>query len=273
VPATLAILRPLNCLFIGLCVLGGLWRHSGAVPPLPLAAAVLSAMLIGGAGYVINDFFDLPIDRVNRPNRPLPAGRIQPNTARRYAFLLFTLGILISVLTLKPFAILTAVVNSLLLYEYARSWKARFLIGNLAVAALAFTPFLYGGIAVDNARSGAVLGLFAMLLTMIRELVKDVEDVDGDRGAGARTLAIVAGRLAALGLAGFFLAGYAALIVTGVWIELPRRAVCLLSGLTTAPILAGLIFAVRGSKRYLGRFSAFIKLDMLLALAIVVLLG
>ena len=140
------------------------------------------------------DQVDVEIDRVNRPDRPIPSGQVSLPSARAYAVTLFLLGIFVCLFT-NGLCIAIAVFNTLLLIGYAAWLKRTPLLGNIAVSYLAGSMFLFGG--ALNGLPGllhvlpfAVMTFFAMLA---RELVKDAEDVDGDKASGAVTLPIRCG--------------------------------------------------------------------------------
>jgi geranylgeranylglycerol-phosphate geranylgeranyltransferase len=229
-------------------------------------------MLIGGAGYIINDVFDYPIDCINRPERPLPSGRMTPRFAWFYGMFLFTLGIGLSWMTGSLASVGVAMLNSLLLFYYARRFKMATLSGNFIVALLAFTPFLYGGLVTGNTRHGAILGLFAAFLTLIRELVKDLEDVDGDRQLGGRTLAVIAGSRGVARMAGFALLAFTLLVVQATrYTVFSPIAGAILIAVTVIPLSIGLLRLSSTSHRGLSRFSLLLKLEMLLALGVVLL--
>ena len=123
------IVRPINCLFVILSVFFGAIYQSSITNVYPIIFAALSAAFIAAAGYVINDFFDIPIDIINKPDRILPSGKISPKTAYLFSILLFMLGISASYLTKNFYCIVIATVNSLLLFTYAKTLKKR--IGNI----------------------------------------------------------------------------------------------------------------------------------------------
>jgi geranylgeranylglycerol-phosphate geranylgeranyltransferase len=197
----LAITRPTNSCVAGLAaVVAYLIDTSALHQPLP---ALLGAMipeflllffvvaLITAAGNVINDFFDTKIDAINRPDRPIPSGKVSRIAARGFAVTLFLAGILVSFFT-NTLCIGIAIINSLLLVVYAAKLKSTPLLGNIAVAYLSASIFLFGG--ALNGWSGlvriipiAAITFFAMLS---RELLKDAEDIEGDRAGGADTLPI-----------------------------------------------------------------------------------
>jgi geranylgeranylglycerol-phosphate geranylgeranyltransferase len=138
---------------------------------------------------VINDYYDAGIDAVNRADRPIPAGLVSRQAALWYAGVLFIAGITASLFT-NPLCTGFAMFNSLLLVAYAARLKGMPLIGNLAVAYLTGSVFLFGG--AFAGMPGLVrlvpLSVMSFLATMARELLKDAEDVEGDAAGGASTL-------------------------------------------------------------------------------------
>ncbi|MEK6978132.1 MAG: geranylgeranylglycerol-phosphate geranylgeranyltransferase [Candidatus Hydrothermarchaeota archaeon] len=182
----LRILRPLNGAMAGLAVVGGAYVASGGVGWEALLASG-AAFFICGAGNVINDYFDVDIDRVNAPSRPIPSGAIAPSSARLYALFLFALGALAAA-PISPFVLAIALLNSLLLYLYAWRIKRRGgLLKGLTVSYLVASPFFFGGAAVGHPLPTLLLSLLAGLANVGREVVKDIEDYEGDRPY-ARTL-------------------------------------------------------------------------------------
>ncbi len=170
--------------------------------------------LITAAGNVINDYFDAGIDAVNRPDRPIPSGSVSRISAKRFAVVLFAAGIIASIFT-NPLCIAIALFNSLLLVAYAARLKGLPLVGNLSVAYLSASMFLFGGAlsgweSMVHILPVAAITFFAMLS---RELLKAGEDVEGDRKGGADTLPIRYGIPATVRLA-FVCAGLA--VVTSV---------------------------------------------------------
>jgi len=169
------------------------------------AAAV--ATLITAGGNTINDYYDRDIDAINKPNRPIPSKRIRGNVALAYSLLLFILGIFMS-LFLNPFALTIAIFNSFLLVFYAYDLKKTGFLGNIVISYLTASVFLFGGAVVNTTLSwwiGFVLAACAFLVTAGREIAKDIEDIKGDRKAGARTLPIVLGNAKSALLASAFL--------------------------------------------------------------------
>lgn len=207
----LEILRPMNCLMAGAAAIIGLliageWSIETAAP------IFLAVFLLTGAGNAVNDYFDREIDAVNRPGRPIPSGRISPKTVLRWSLALFAAGCALAGLV-SQICLAIAVINSILLFFYARNLKAMPFVGNLCVAYLTGSTFIFGGAALGTEGIDANLIPFSLsfLATMSREIAKAIEDIEGDRHGGARTLPILAGeRLSA------FLAAAFALIAIGL---------------------------------------------------------
>lgn len=265
--AALALLRPGNVAVVGLSVLvgsGGFWP-SGGFWRVALAAA--SAMLVAAGGNALNDYFDLEADRINRPIRPLPQGLIGPHVASGLALVLLVAGAGSGWLISTANGLLAALV-AVALCAYAIRGKRLSLGGNLMVAAACAAAFVYGGMAAGAARMSLYPAAFAFLMHLAREIVKDVQDLDGDLAVGARTTAIVMGERAALGLA----AGVLALLVLltpapfllGAYGWRYLVAVALGVDLMLAAIIIKL---VRGTDREgLSRISFYLKMDMLMGI-------
>ena len=167
---------------------------------LPIILAMLAVFFETAAGNVINDYFDYNIDLINKPERPIPSGRISLKAGRNYGYLLFLLGticgFLISFLTSNwiPFAIV--LIADVVLYLYACKLKSTPLIGNLTVGFMTGFGFVFGGFAINNPTiilTSIYLGFFAFVMTTARELIKDIEDMEGDKSEGAKTLPILYG--------------------------------------------------------------------------------
>ncbi|MFY9717507.1 MAG: geranylgeranylglycerol-phosphate geranylgeranyltransferase [Thermoplasmata archaeon] len=174
--------------FVGTVVGALVARASGVVAPLLFwefaALAGLSTALVTGGGNVLNDLLDIEGDRTNHPDRPLVTGAVSRRTAQRLATGLFVLGALVAVpvVVAEPLVgvILAVAVGTLLAYEFRL--KSRGLAGNAVVALLTGLVFLYGGAAAGNALILLPFAAMAFLATLSRELIKDMEDVEGDVG-------------------------------------------------------------------------------------------
>jgi geranylgeranylglycerol-phosphate geranylgeranyltransferase len=193
----LELLRPKNCLMAAFAVLIGSFLYLKLDLLLvwtPVAYAMLAAFLITGAGNGINDYFDVQADKVNRPKRPIPSGRVSRKGALAFSIILFVLGISLAALTMVlAFAI--AVFNSLLLVVYSWSLQHKTFFGNFTVAYLTGSTFLFGAAAVGNIQLALIFALLAGLATFSREIVKDLEDLEGDRKTFAKEQSFVKKRV------------------------------------------------------------------------------
>lgn len=196
------ILRPGNAIMAVIAILL-MAIISGKFTVEALIAAVV-VFLVTGAGNSINDYFDHKIDAVNKPERPIPSGRIHLQKALIYSITLFTLGTIIAFMINILLGII-AFLSSLLMIYYARDLKTKCLIGNITISFLTGLCFVFGGIAVDQIMVSIYLGFYAFLMTMAREIVKDMEDMVGDEKEGAETLPIVYGKRKSSIIASFFM--------------------------------------------------------------------
>lgn len=184
--AYVQLLRPGNGLMAAAGGAAGLVLAGGGVGRTDLLlAATLPPLLVSGFGNVVNDLRDLELDRAAHPTRPLPSGRVRRMEAWMLAGLLLATGLAWTEAGGFP-AFAAAGLNALLLGLYEARLKARGLSGNVLVALLVGSTFLYGGVvATGRLPTDAMLLLLAgmaALTNLARELLKDVEDLDGDRG-------------------------------------------------------------------------------------------
>ncbi|WP_114579456.1 geranylgeranylglycerol-phosphate geranylgeranyltransferase [Saliphagus sp. LR7] len=198
--------RPVNSIAAGLLTaIGAFVAGEIAAAPLHVASAVGATVFATAAGMAINDYFDREIDRINRPDRAIPRGAISPRGALAFSVALFV-GAVALALTLPALAIAIAVVNLLALVAYTELFKGFPGVGNVVVGYLGGSTFLFGGAAVGSVEPVVVLFALAALSTISREVLKDVEDVEGDRAEGLNTLPIAVGERTAWLLAAALLA-------------------------------------------------------------------
>jgi geranylgeranylglycerol-phosphate geranylgeranyltransferase len=184
------ITRPANSVVAGLAAIVAYLIATGTlVYGVTLLMAVV--ILITAAGNVINDYFDAEIDAINRPERPIPSGTVGRNAALAWAGVLFFFGLVISRFT-TPLCLGIALFNVVLLVAYAARLKSTPFLGNVSVAYLAASIFLFGGAFAGWHSLVDMLPIAAItfLAMLARELLKDAEDIEGDRTGGADTLPI-----------------------------------------------------------------------------------
>jgi geranylgeranylglycerol-phosphate geranylgeranyltransferase len=217
--ATLRLIRALNLLIAAAGVLAGGWIALQAIAaPKELLFAALSAIAIGAVGNTWNDIRDVTADRINRPARPLAAGKVSRGTADFVLFAGTLLGLVAAALV-GGRQVLAALAALAVMFSYSPLLKPHPVVGNLAVALVAGSPPFYGALAAGSPAAGVVPWILAAWLHLVREVVKDVEDEAGDRAIGRRTLPIAVGRRPALVIA----AGLGVLFVPASLL-LPRTA-------------------------------------------------
>ncbi len=255
------LLRMGNAIAAGGLTFTGAFVAGGLESPVGLVIAVVATVLATGAGNAMNDYFDREVDAINRPDRPIPRGAVPAGWALWGSILLFVVAFGITLL-LPLLAIAIAVVNLVVLVAYTELFKGLPGVGNALVAYLTGSTFLFGGAAVGGELT-AVVSLFALAAcaTMAREIVKDVEDVAGDREEGLRTLPIVVGERGSLWLAAGFVA--VAIVASPAPYLLDIFRVVYLVVLLPAVVLMG--WAVRRSFRDPSSGQGWLKAAMFMA--------
>ena len=206
--AYLELARPLNGIIAFISAwLGGMFASQGRMENLVnirLLLVSVSALVLLSAGNAINDYCDYNIDRINRPQRPLPSGRIRRRDALIFAILLVAIGIWLGALINRN-ATGIAILVFVALVSYAFWLKRTPFVGNLVVSGLTGLTFIAGGVAIDSVRGTLVPAIFAFLFTTAREVVKDLEDTEGDLKNNVKTLAVLNPQLAVKTAIGFML--------------------------------------------------------------------
>ena len=155
--------------------------------------ALMVVVFYNAAANTINDYFDMETDKINRPKRPLITGDVQPKIALYLSIILFTIGTLLAI-TLPFIATFIAVAIALpIMISYSIWFKGMPLVGNFIIAMILGLTFLFAGAALGNLSIMIIPALLAFGLTITRELVKDISDIEGDRKANLKTIPIVIG--------------------------------------------------------------------------------
>ncbi len=191
------LMRSGNCLMGAFAAVTGVLIAYSMLDPavtslfLDTLLIFLVVFLITGAGNTINDYFDVDIDAVNKPSRPIPSGQIGLSQALYFSLALFAVGTAMAFL-INVICGLIALFNSMLLIYYAKTLKRTVLFGNISVGYLTGSTFLFGGavFGIEGLKALSVLFLLATFATIAREIVKDIEDIEGDKNDGANTLPI-----------------------------------------------------------------------------------
>lgn len=176
------LLRPLNCIMAAFAVFVG---YSVSIRAFQfnrqIALAMLAAFLVCGAGQAINDYFDRQIDKKKNPRKPIPSGAISAGAALYYSFALFIAGNAAAWLVNQTaFAIANAFTLLLVLYS-AFLGKAKWL-GNWVVAAGTAFTLVFGSALSGNFLVVLFFAASALLSNVAREIIKDAEDLQSDKG-------------------------------------------------------------------------------------------
>ena len=205
--AFLELSRPANGVIAFVSVLlGGLFAVEGQMNRLDdvgLLMAAFSALLLLAAGNMLNDYCDSEIDRSNKPRRPIPSGRIERREALIAAVLFMGAGITLGGLV-NRYVTIIVVSASTSLIGYALWLKRTPIVGNLLVGFLTGLTFIAGGVVFGSLQGTLVPATFALLFTTAREIVKDIEDTEGDYENDAKTIAVIS-RPAAVTIASIFM--------------------------------------------------------------------
>lgn len=151
--------------------------------------ASIAAGLVTAAGNTINDICDIETDKISHPNRVLVLKSLSKKEAIYFYNFLNTIAIIIAS-RLSDILLLIVFVSIIILYFYSYYLKKLPLIGNVIVAFLTGLTFIYGGFVSDNPVEAIVPSVFAFLVNLIREIVKDIQDIDGDSKIGYKTFPI-----------------------------------------------------------------------------------
>lgn len=224
VPAFFRLIRWPNLVFILLtqgmfeyCILRPIFARASIhnnLHGIYFLLITFSHMLIAAAGYIINDYFDQNIDTINKPARVIVTRVINRRWVLLWHVLLSLLAITLSFYvdanTSSKIAGISAIICVVLLFLYSTTLKKKLLMGNILVSSLAafsivaltwFEGNQFFLLHARNSRSeiGQIFWFtvlyagFAFIISLIREVVKDMEDVEGDRKYGCKTMPIVWG--------------------------------------------------------------------------------
>lgn len=219
----LLIIAVMMCL-VNYCLMSSLHASEivGVVPSSPaFVLLVISLVFIVAGGYVINDYFDVETDKINKPNKLIVGNIFTDKEIKLFYKLLTFIGIsaglassiiLMGAKFVTLFAIL--VLLACLLYSYSSLYKKKIIIGNLIVSAsvafAVFLPWLFevfhlsNNVLIFSVCKETMMNIlpfvliytaFAFLITLIREIVKDAEDYNGDSVTHCRTIPVVCGMM------------------------------------------------------------------------------
>lgn len=184
----------------GVCVILGELLALGKIPTATeIVLGFLSVFFISATSLVLNDYFDLEIDKINAPDRALPAGLVTERDVVLFSILLTLLGFITAYL-ISLGALVTVIIVWAVGFLYNWRFKKAGLLGNLMVSFSVGMTFIYGGIVVGRPFEKIVwfFGILALLIDLGEEIAADALDAEGDSQAGSKSLALKFGREKAL---------------------------------------------------------------------------
>ena len=184
------ITRPINVLITFLVVVVAiLITQKEQTDFSTILLASIAASLVAAAGNIVNDIYDVESDKISHPNRVLILGMVSKSEA---AYLINFLNIIAIIIAsrLSEILFLLVIFSSVVLFLYSFYLKKIPLVGNIVIALLTGLAFIYGGFTSGNPVAAIIPAVFAFLINLIREIVKDIQDIEGDTKAGVITFPI-----------------------------------------------------------------------------------
>lgn len=280
--ALFSLLRIPNLIIIGitLCLLY-VHAEEASLDGLTFWTLCFGTVCIAGAGNVINDILDVEIDLINKKNQVIIGRFISIQAAWKLYFFLNILALVLAIAltSIDLFCFFSGAI--VLLYFYSSLWKRQALIGNLIVAFLCawvvieFWWFSYDCLTIYWQGILLAYTIFAFLSTLLRELVKDLEDLEGDKQEGCQTLAIQKGtsfvkKVLFILLVFLFLVLIAEACFFYAYAAYLAFAYLIIALIFPLFYLMKIVSAAKVASDF-GRISRFIKLYMLLGLLLLLL--
>ncbi|MCG3252817.1 MAG: geranylgeranylglycerol-phosphate geranylgeranyltransferase [Candidatus Heimdallarchaeota archaeon] len=208
------IMRPFNCFLLTMCAIVGImvsnpeefYSVSDLLGHLPtLVMIFIGGWALSASAMVLNDYFDIEVDKINDPKRPIPSGEITPKQALTFGIILIAVGILMGI-GIDLFenirhgsqfgvSIVTAVICAIMAAAYTKYMKRFSIVGNMAVSIGVWMGFLYGDLVFDFMPEvlPQCMGAAAFFLNFGREVSKGIMDIEGDRENKVTTVATALG--------------------------------------------------------------------------------
>lgn len=200
--AWLKIIRPINGVMgIVATLISGFIGVGFALPSHldSILAASAAVFFVTCGGNIVNDLVDVETDRSNHPDRPLVTGAISQAAARTAFIVFFAAAVIVAALLISLLALIVVALAEVFLVAYEYKTKKMGLPGNVMISLLVGMIFVFGGIAVSSVGKMLILLVMAFLANLAREIIKDIEDMEGDKdrntlpkSIGVRNSAILA---------------------------------------------------------------------------------
>lgn len=240
------------------------WRKIIADPDMFFLS--LSTVFIAAAGYIINDYFDIKIDIVNKPEKVVVGRYLKRRWAMGAHQAFNVIGALLGILV-SPYIFLINVFSITLLWFYSERFKRLPFIGNFIVSTLtALSLFILSVHYPANRHLVIIYAIFSFFISLIREIVKDMEDIRGDEAHGCRTLPIIWGVRRTKNFLYFVISTFIAVLFI-LASALDNRVLLILFVLLLIPILwLSYRLSLADTKKEFKNVSSISKIIMLLGL-------
>lgn len=238
----------------------------------------MSTICIAASGYIINDIIDQSADLINKKEKVIIGNIITKNSAKTlYVLTSFTgifLGSLAALQISKPPYIFIFILLSILLHFYSYTFKATPILGNIMVAFMVSCTLLVMGLFEANGSVYALnvislYSLFAFLVNFLREIIKDIEDIEGDKSMGLRTLPILIGRQrtnrVAFGISIVFAFSIVVVLTMIKELSIITRVYGYICIVIPTALLISKLYSSKTKKEY-ARLSLLLKIIMLLGM-------
>jgi len=259
------IIRPINCIIAFASVLVGAWigRDINFSPQLLLAGMIL--FVVYAFGNIVNDLYDIEIDKINHPERPLPSGKVDKKITKFLALFFLTIAILFSIsLGLAPFLLVLGM--CILLFAYDIHFK-KTILGNAIVSFITGLGFVLGGIVGGNPACIFPF-VFSIFAHMPREIIKDIIDIKGDRRHAVASLPILLGTKKSLNISALSLCILCILLPLPFMMRILHLRYLLIILIGAYPLLIYIIIQFLKTPRedILTKLSRLLKISMAIGL-------
>jgi geranylgeranylglycerol-phosphate geranylgeranyltransferase len=184
----------------GICIVAGQIIVLQGLPTISTGIiGFLTGFFIACAAMITNDYFDIEVDRVNHPQRPLPSGRISIHEILILTGL-FTVAGFVTAALLGLVTLIFAVIVWIIAISYNWKFKENGLLGNMMVGFSVASFFIFGGASVGGLTNGLIwiFGILAFIFDLGEEIAADAMDMIGDKERSAKTIALLHGKKYAL---------------------------------------------------------------------------
>lgn len=198
--AIIQLFRPDLSIAAGICVIVGEILALGHIPQLyQVLTGFGVGFFISGSVLCLNDYFDLEIDKINAPSRPLPSGLVKPFLVIILSAITAVIGLILA-LSISLAALTLATAMWIIGFLYNWKLKRTGLLGNLMVSSSVALTFVFGSLVVGNPWNAAVwvFSAIAFFIDLGEEIAVDAMDMEGDKTINSQSLAIKYGQSIAL---------------------------------------------------------------------------